>query len=141
MGEGEGLAVLSFAGDEEGRVGWLLTGVETTFKAGVAVGLSAEGVLVVEFPSRFSKMPFWAPSLKPHSLEITSEKCSSSLRLKGSLLVEGGIVLAIRHLEGVLSVSPVWRQQSTHVVTLGLEPVHRLLSALVTLGEIASASK
>ena len=65
----------------------------------------------------------------------------TSLRLEGSLEVEGGIVLTIKHLQRVLSVSLVWRQQSTHVITLGLEPVHGLLSALVTLGEIASASE
>ena len=62
-----------------------------------------------------------------------------SLAVQGSLEVVGGIILIVEHLKEALSILPGWRSKSAHVVTLGLEPVHWLLSALVTLGKITSA--
>ena len=47
--------------------------------------------------------------------------------------------MAIVHLQEPLSISSIWRSQTTHVVALGLEPIHWLLGTLVALGKIASA--
>jgi len=68
-----------------------------------------------------------------------SEICPTSLRLEASLEVVRGIILVIEHLQEPLSISSVRRSQTTHVVTLGLEPIQRLLSTLVALGKIPSA--
>ena len=41
--------------------------------------------------------------MKPHSLELMSEKRSTSLRVEGLLEVEGGVILSIEHLQEALS--------------------------------------
>jgi len=68
-----------------------------------------------------------------------SEIRPTSLRLEASLKVVRGIILVIEHLQEPLSISFVRRSQTTHVVTLGLEPIQWLLSTLVALGKIPSA--
>jgi len=61
------------------------------------------------------------------------------MRVEDSLKVVRGVILVIEHLQEPLSISSVRRSQTTHVVTLGLEPIQWLLGTLVALGKIAGA--
>ena len=79
--------------------------------------------------------------MKPHSLNLMSEMRPKSLTVDDSLEVVRGIILAIERLQEPLSISSVRQSQTTHVVTLSLEPIQRLLSTLVALGKIASTPK
>ena len=64
-----------------------------------------------------------------------------SVEAQGLLEVVGGIVLVVEHLREPVSVSSSRWSKGAYVVTLGLEPVQWLLSALVALGKIASAPR
>jgi len=77
--------------------------------------------------------------VKPHSLNLMSEMRPKSLTVDDSLEVVRGIILAIERLQEPLSISSVRQSQTTHVVTLSLEPIQRLLSTLVALGKIPGA--
>jgi len=70
-----------------------------------------------------------------------SEIRPTSLRLEASLEVVRGVILVIEHLQEPLSISFVRWSQTTHVVTLGLEPIQWLLGTLVALGKIPSAPR
>jgi hypothetical protein len=61
--------------------------------------------------------------------------------VEGLLHVGRGVILVIEHLREALRVPQIWWSQSTHVVTLLLEPVQWLLSTLVALGIIPGAPK
>jgi len=77
--------------------------------------------------------------VKPHSLNLMSEKHPASLRVEASLEIVRGIILVIEHLQEPLSISFVWQSQTTHVVALSLEPIQWLLGTLVTFGKITGA--
>ena len=81
-------------------MGWL-TGVELGLFSGVEVGVLLGVlvlVLVLELPSPCPKIPFWAPSRKPHSLKGNVRKRLSLLGAIDSLEIIRGIVLAVKHL-------------------------------------------
>ena len=71
--------------------------------------------------------------MKPHSLELVREVIVV-VRTEGLLEVAWGIILVAKHLQGTLSASLAQGSQSTHVGTLSLEVIQRLLGALITLG-------
>ena len=72
--------------------------------------------------------------MKPHSLELVREVIVV-VRTEGLLEVtQWRIILVAKHLQGTLSASIAQGSQSTHVGTLSLEVIQRLLGALITLG-------